>query len=110
MRTSTLLTFFKGTRLQQVFLAVFLIATLWEGILCSGISQETSKSLGFTFTNIATKAGLDAPTVFGGKQSNKYLLETTGCGVAFLDYDNDGWLDVFLVNGFTLEGFPKGQE
>src|SRR5204863_447975 len=36
--------------------------------------------------------------------------ETTGCGVAFYDYDNDGWLDIFLVNGTRLEGFPKGQE
>jgi hypothetical protein len=38
------------------------------------------------------------------------LLETTGCGVAFYDYDNDDWLDIFLVNGWRLEGFPKGQE
>ena len=38
------------------------------------------------------------------------MLETTGCGVAFDDYDNDGWLDIFLVNGPRLEGFPAGQE
>jgi enediyne biosynthesis protein E4 len=44
-------------------------------------------------------------TVFGGKDTNKYLLETTGSGVAVLDYDGNGWLDIFLVNGSTLEGF-----
>src|SRR5262245_58662723 len=66
--------------------------------------------LDFSFTNIARKAGLDAVTVFGGQQTNKYLLETTGCGVALFDFDNDGWLDVFLVNGTTLEGFPSGKE
>ena len=36
------------------------------------------------------------------------MLETTGCGVAFYDYDNDGWLDIFLVNGSRLEGFAAG--
>jgi len=63
-----------------------------------------------SFTNIARESGLNAKTVYGGEHKNKYLLETTGCGVAFYDYDNDGWLDIFLVNGTRLEGFPTGQE
>jgi hypothetical protein len=66
--------------------------------------------LGFAFTEIAPQAGLTAVTVFGGKDANRYLLETTGTGVALFDFDGDGFLDVFLVNGTTLEGFPKGQE
>jgi len=78
--------------------------------VCVAISEDHRESLGFSFTNVAREAGLNAVTVFGGKESNKYLLETTGCGVAFLDYDNDGWLDIFQVNGTTLEGFPTGQE
>jgi hypothetical protein len=64
--------------------------------------------LGFSFRNTAREAGLTAFTVFGGTESNKYLLETTGAGVAVLDVDADGWLDVFLVNGTTLAGFPPG--
>ncbi|HSD26739.1 MAG TPA: CRTAC1 family protein [Vicinamibacteria bacterium] len=67
-------------------------------------------ALPFAITNVAEQAGLTALTVFGGKEQNRYLLETTGCGAAFFDYDNDGWLDAFLVNGSTLEGFPRGQE
>jgi hypothetical protein len=68
-----------------------------------------SADLGVGFVNIAKEAGLNAKTIFGGEHRNKYLLETTGCGVAFYDYDNDGWLDIFLVNGTRLEGFSKGQ-
>ena len=72
--------------------------------------SPTSADLGVTFLNVAQDSGLNAKTIFGGEHKNKYLLETTGCGVAFYDYDNDGWLDIFLVNGSRLEGFPKGEE
>jgi hypothetical protein len=73
--------------------------------------QETAgkAAIGVNFVNVAKESGLKATTVFGGEHKNKYLLETTGCGVAFYDYDNDGWLDIFLVNGSRLEGFPAGQ-
>ncbi len=66
--------------------------------------------LGVSFANVGSQAGLNVETIFGGEHKNKYLLETTGCGVAFYDYDNDGWLDIFLVNGWRLEGFPAGHE
>ncbi len=62
------------------------------------------------FTDVAQKAGLTMVNVFGGKDTKKYIIETTGTGIAIFDYDNDGWPDIFLVNGTTLEGFPKGQE
>src|SRR5262245_62504007 len=55
------------------------------------------------FVNVAREAGLRAKTIFGAERKNKFLLETTGCGCAFFDYDNDGWLDIFLVNGTRLE-------
>ena len=72
--------------------------------------KEASGDLGVSFINVARESGLNAKTIFGGEHKNKYLLETTGCGVAFYDYDNDGWLDIFLVNGMRLEGFPAGSE
>ena len=62
-----------------------------------------------TFTDIAEKAGLTAQNIFGGIDTKKYIIETTGTGVAIFDYDNDGWPDIFLVNGTRLEGFPAGQ-
>jgi hypothetical protein len=66
--------------------------------------------LGVSFVDVVKGSGLDIETIYGGVGKNKYLLETTGCGLAFYDYDNDGWLDVFLVNGWRLEGFAKGKE
>ncbi len=66
--------------------------------------------LGVSFLDVGRASGLNVKTIFGGEHKNKYLLETTGCGVAFYDYDNDGWLDIFLVNGTRLGGFPAGQE
>jgi len=66
--------------------------------------------LGVSFVDVVKGSGLDVETIFGGVGKNKYLLETTGCGLAFYDYDNDGWLDLFFVNGWRLEGFAKGKE
>jgi enediyne biosynthesis protein E4 len=54
------------------------------------------------FEDVAAKAGLTDPTIYGGVLHNRYILETTGCGAAFIDYDNDGWVDIFLVNGARL--------
>jgi enediyne biosynthesis protein E4 len=62
------------------------------------------------FVDIAARAGLTARTEDGGEKTKKFIIETTGSGVAFFDYDNDGWPDIFLVNGTTLEGFPNGRQ
>jgi len=74
------------------------------------VEGKQESPLGVAFVDIAREAGFKARTIFGGEKKNKYLLETTGCGIAFYDYDNDGWLDIFVVNGWRLEGFPAGQE
>jgi enediyne biosynthesis protein E4 len=58
------------------------------------------------FTDIASQAGLRAPVVCGVEDHKTYILEAVGCGAAFFDYDNDGWLDVFVANGDRLEDSP----
>ena len=55
------------------------------------------------FTDAARSSGLTTPMVYGGAKEKKYILETTGSGVALIDYDGDGWTDIFLVNGSTLD-------
>ena len=60
------------------------------------------------FTDVAAQAGLRTPIIYGGVDSNAYILEPMGCGIAFLDYDNDGWLDIFMLCGTRLEGPPPG--
>ena len=56
------------------------------------------------FTDIAEKAGLRAPIIYGPEDHKDYILETVGCGAAFIDYDNDGWMDIFLLSGTRLSG------
>ena len=73
-------------------------------------SPVAGTPLGYSFVDVASQSGLHAKTIYGGEHKNRYLLETTGCGVAFYDFDHDDWLDIFLVNGTRLDGFPKGQE
>src|SRR5467141_943738 len=87
-----------------------------ERLLAQGVSTHTAKPLprqapsGRPFNahlvDVASAAGLHAPVIYGGVESKKYILEATGCGCAFLDYDNDGWMDIFLLSGTRLEGAP----
>ena len=76
----------------------------------SAIQTPAANDFKIAFTNVAKSAGLTHKTIYGDEQKNKYLLETTGCGVAWFDFDNDGWLDLFFVNGSRFSGIVKGQE
>lgn len=60
-------------------------------------------ALPFTVTEVGERAGLTHETVFGGVTQNRFLLETTGPGVALIDVDGDDWLDIFFVNGTTFD-------
>jgi hypothetical protein len=60
------------------------------------------------FTNVAQAAGLRAPVIYGGTAHADYILESMGCGAAFFDYDNDGWLDILLLTGRRFQATPDG--
>ena len=75
----------------------------------SRLNAAPDRSYGVRFTDVGQEAGLTDTIYYGSSEQVKYIVEANGCGVAFYDYDNDGWLDIFVLNGSRLEGFPEGQ-
>ena len=84
-----------------------------QGISSRGVkAQPRGKPSGrpfvARFTDIAKQAGLTQPIIYGAVEHKTYIIEVVGCGVAFIDYDNDGWQDLFVLNGTRLEGDLPG--
>ena len=59
-----------------------------------------------SFTDVAREAGLVHPSIFGGIDRKRYIIETNGAGVALVDVDRDGWLDALVLAGTRLDGAP----
>ena len=101
----------KGLR-SVLLLAPLLLLAIW---LAAQATQPTKTETARVkpgevhFEDIAEQAGLNALNVYGGDTHKEFIIETTGNGAVIFDYDNDGWPDVFLPNGSTVEGFPKGK-
>jgi enediyne biosynthesis protein E4 len=91
-------------------------SAITKSLFAQGISQHVTKPLArpapsgrpfnARFTDISSSAGLHNPVIYGEIESKKYILEATGCGCAFFDFDNDGWIDIFLLSGTHLDGDP----
>jgi hypothetical protein len=84
-----------------------------QGVSSRGVkAQPRGKPSGRPFlsriTDVAKQAGLTQPIVYGATDNKSYIIEVVGCGVAFVDYDNDGWMDLFILSGTRLEGAPPG--
>jgi hypothetical protein len=77
-----------------------------RGVKAQARPASAGRPFNAHFVDIAHAAGLHEPTIYGGVETKKYILEANGCGCAFIDYDNDGWMDVFLLCGTHLEGAP----
>ncbi len=62
------------------------------------------------FVDVAAKAGITVVNVNGSATNKRYIVEATGSGVAIIDYDRDGWPDIFLVNGQELKNDAKAKD
>src|SRR5690349_24253505 len=95
-----------STRRRACLAAVCLVA-LFQTVTAAQ-TRDPAKPPRIDFVNIAPKAGLTIKTEAGSEKSKKYIIETTGSGAAIFDYDGDGWPDIFLANGTTLDGSGAG--
>ncbi len=90
-----------------------IVPAFGQGVATRGVkAQPRGKPSGLPFNarfvDIGTSAGLVQPVIYGGAERKDYILETVGCGCAFIDYDNDGWIDVFVLSGTQVAGPPAG--
>jgi enediyne biosynthesis protein E4 len=94
---------FRAPRIRGFLQPVFIAAFATTALLTPLTTQSEQRARLADFEDVAEKAGLTMMNVFGGVDTKKYIIETTGTGVAIFDYDNDGWPDIFIVNGTTLD-------
>ena len=76
-------------------------AALLPTSACVAATAKAALAPASNFVHCNASAGLTKPSIYGGVDSQKYILETNGCGVSFIDYDND------LGGGTRLEGYPN---
>ena len=101
------------TRREFLWLSSATTMAMAQGVTTRNIKpQRKGKASGLPFlsrfTDVAAQAGLVHPVIYGGVHQKNYILETVGCGVAFLDYDNDGWLDIFVLCGTRMDAPVPG--
>ncbi len=105
--------------MKQMRVSSLVTAILAANLASLGAGQEAQRSQesvpvavkpgAVQFVDIARQAGITMQNIYGSDTHKEFIIETTGNGSIVLDYDNDGWPDVFLPNGSTVEGFPKGK-
>ncbi|HEY0796639.1 MAG TPA: VCBS repeat-containing protein, partial [Acidisarcina sp.] len=93
-------------RLLQTAPAIFAPALMPD--LLQALASPAKSTAFSHFTDIAIAAGLSRPTLFGDPSHVTYVIENMGGGCAFFDYDNDGWMDIFVLGGRRLESVPAG--
>jgi hypothetical protein len=70
--------------------------------------NQNARSSAVSFADVTRAAGIDFHLTCGGPEKG-YIMESMCGGIAVFDYDNDGWMDILLVNGSTLEDLKAGK-
>src|SRR5438270_12345279 len=91
---------FRASSIRRFVQAIFILVLVLTTVRAPFAQAQNPRIA--DFEDVAKKAGLTMMNVFGGIDTKKYIIETTGTGVAIFDYDYDGWPDIFIVNGTTL--------
>jgi hypothetical protein len=82
----------------------------WQNSDVVRAQATTTPTSPVQFIDVGRQAGLTIPNVWGGVDTKRVIIETKGSGIAFFDYDHDGWLDIYLTNGNRLDThWPPGQ-
>jgi hypothetical protein len=82
----------------------------WQRALTVEAAEAKPETLGVRYVDVAQAAGLNVTNVWGGIDHKRSIIETKGSGLAFFDFDNDGWLDIYLTNGDRLNTtWPAGK-
>jgi hypothetical protein len=85
-----------------------LTAILAASLAAPSLKPPAKTPQGFLFTDVTAKSGINFHLTCGGTEK-RFIMESMCGGIAVLDYDNDGWMDIFLVNGSTLEDYRAGK-
>src|SRR5205823_5845211 len=99
--------FLLGSKLMDA-----LTTPLWQWRDPALVKAATTDAVPSTvkFVDVAQQAGLKSPNVWGGVDHKRSIIEAKGSGLAFFDYDHDGWLDIYLTNGNRLDAhWPTGK-
>jgi len=72
-------------------------------LLTIAAAQTPTSQWPVRFTDVAEQAGLTHPSVYGETDRKRFIIETNGCGTAFVDFDRDGWMDALVLSGTRLE-------
>src|SRR5579872_585132 len=103
----------RRSMLAMLTLPASLRAQRSEGMASRGVTpaprgKPSGRPFHAHFTDVAEGAGLRDSIIYGYPDHCDYIPETMGAGVAFLDYDNDGWLDIFVLSGTHMDADPPG--